>query len=107
MTAGTIELSAGTLAPVIADLAARVGAAEKDIQVLRAIPVIWNNGAMGCPKPDMAYTQALVSGKWVVLEHAGRLYSYHAGQRGSFRLCENARPNPAGQPPQGRYNSDV
>lgn len=105
--AGTIELSASTIAPAIADLARRVGAAEADIRVLRAIPVIWNNGALGCPQPGQSYTQALAPGYWVVLEHQGRLYSYNAGQKAHFRLCETARPDPAGTPPHGRYNTEV
>lgn len=105
--AGTVELPASMLAPAISDLAERLQTSEQSIEVLRAIPVIWNNGAAGCPQPDTHYTQALVPGYWVVLGHGSERYSYHAARNGPLRLCEKARPDPKGLPPHGRYNSSV
>lgn len=106
-TAGTIELPASMVAPAISDLAGRLQASETEIEVLRAVPVIWNNGAVGCPQPDMQYTQALIPGYWVVLGHQSKTYSYHSSRNGPLRLCANARPNPTARPPHGRYNESV
>ncbi|MBT8144331.1 MAG: hypothetical protein KJO55_06500 [Gammaproteobacteria bacterium] len=103
----TIELSKTYVAPAQADLAGRLGVADEQITILHAVPVIWNNGAMGCPKPGMAYTQAEVPGYWAILEYQGKRYSYHASQRGNFSLCENAAIGPARTPPGGRYDSAV
>ena len=107
MAAGTIELPVTVLAPAIADLAARLKADKGDIEVLRALPVIWSDGSLGCPKPDMAYTQSLVPGQWVILGHAGKRYSYHSGRSGRLRLCKTARPTLTGPPPHGHYNDAV
>lgn len=45
-----------------ADLAATLGVPEDEISVTGASAVTWNDGSMGCPQPDMSYTQALVDG---------------------------------------------
>ncbi|HLV90682.1 MAG: hypothetical protein J5I28_01030 [Acidimicrobiales bacterium] len=80
-----------TLATMIeeakADLASRTGVVESAIEVVKAEAVTWPNGALGCPKPGMSYTQALVDGYQVVLMADGRAYDYHAGPDGEPFLC--------------------
>ena len=66
----------------------RTGADREAINVLRDEAVVWRDGSLGCPKPGMMYTQALVEGYWVVLEHDGKTYDYRAGNRGYFVLCD-------------------
>jgi len=105
--AGVVELPMTTIAPAIADLAARIGVVKSAIQVLHAIAVIWNDSSLGCPQPGQSYTQVLVHGFWVVLEHDGERYSYHAGNKGIFRLCTNAPRGPLVMPPGGRRDTDV
>ena len=105
--ANPVQLASSILAPAIADLAARTGAEKSDIIVRRAMPVVWNDGAVGCPEPGLNYTQALVLGYWAVLEYGGRYYSYHAAGQRRFRLCERARVGPDDAPPHGRYNDAV
>ncbi len=107
LPANPVQLASSILAPAIADLAARTGAGTGDIVVRRAMPVVWNDGAVGCPKPGLSYTQALVPGYWAVLEYDGRYYSYHAAGQRQFRLCERARVTPDDAPPHGRYNDAV
>lgn len=107
MKAGTIELPATMIEPAKLDLANRMRVAVADVQVLRAVPVIWNNGAAGCPKPGVDYTQATVAGYWVVLGYRGKRYSYHARQNGPLRLCDLASVDPLGPPPHGKYNDAV
>ena len=104
---GMIELPTLMLTPAVTDLAARLRVDDSDIQVLRATAVIWNNGAVGCPKSGVDYTEALVPGFWVVLGHAGKHYSYHAARKGTLKLCENVLIDPTGAPPHGRLNVDI
>jgi len=95
----TGEVDSNLVANIKQDLISRTGATESDITVIRSEEVIWNDGSLGCPEPGEMYTQALVNGFWVVLEHGGTEYDYRANDRGFFRLCEGfgAPPsNPTG-----------
>lgn len=71
-----------------ADLAATLGVPEDEISVTGASAVTWNDGSMGCPQPDMSYTQALVDGARVTLTHGDTAYTYHQGG-GELFLCEH------------------
>jgi hypothetical protein len=77
-----------------ADLAATLGVPEDEISVTGAAAVTWNDGSMGCPQPDMSYTQALVDGARVTLTHDEVTYTYHQGG-GQLFLCE--------RPAEGSY----
>ncbi len=90
----TGEVPADLLDAIKADLAARQQAGVEAIQVLRAEAVVWRDGSLGCPKPGLMYTQALVDGYWVVLRLNGREWDYRAGDRKHFMLCEGG-----GKPP--------
>lgn len=86
-----------------ADLADRAGAppsqVERELSLLRAEPVVWNDGSLGCPKPGEVYTQALVNGYWIVLGYDGKSWDYRANEKGYFILCEGAgRPPYEGNP---------
>jgi hypothetical protein len=70
-----------------ADLAGRLDVAEEEIAVTSAAVVTWNDGSIGCPQPGMAYTQALVEGSRITLEHDGTTYAYHQGA-GRLFWCE-------------------
>ena len=71
----------------LADAGRRSGAPPDAIQVVSAARVVWRDGSLGCPQPDMAYTQALVPGYRVVLMARGQRLDYHAGLRGEPQLC--------------------
>lgn len=86
---------AALLDRVKADLSGRTGAATAQIEVHRAQPAVWRDGALGCPEPGQHYTQALVEGYWIVLRHDGKTYDYRVGSHGYFKLCAGH-----GQPPQ-------
>jgi hypothetical protein len=66
-------------AQAVADLAARLGVPEADIEVLTVEAVTWPDGSLGCPEEGKMYTQALVDGHRIVLGHDERLYVYHSG----------------------------
>jgi len=61
--------------------------------------VVWADGSLGCPRPGIAYTQALVPGWRLLVRHGGREAVYHASRQGQWLLCTNAQPtvSPAGE----------
>jgi hypothetical protein len=78
-----------TVEKAVNDLASRLDATADEIEVERLEEVTWSDGSLGCPEPGMVYTQALVEGSRVVLEHEGRFYDYHAGADDNPFLCES------------------
>lgn len=74
-----------------ADLAARLGLALDAVAVEGVHAVIWSDGSIGCPRPGMLYTQALVEGALIALRAAGAAYSYHSAEGRPAFLCERPR----------------
>ena len=56
-------------------------------RVVKAEPMTWNDGSLGCPAPGQVYTQALVEGFHVILEVDGREFDYRVGAGSDVRLC--------------------
>jgi len=79
------------VATAIADLAAQVGVAEDAITVREARIVNWGSSAVGCPREDMNYTQAIVPGVLLLLEVNGKIYRYHGGSRSELFHCPDDR----------------
>jgi hypothetical protein len=75
----------------VADLAARTGVAEADIRVVQARNVGWGSGAVGCPREDMNYTQAIVPGILLLLEADGKIYRYHGREGRKPFYCPDDR----------------
>lgn len=75
------------------DLAARFGFGADNISLVSAEEVTWRDGSLGCPLPDMSYTQALVNGRRIVLEAGGAQYNYHSGAgREPFYCAKPSEP---------------
>jgi len=72
---------------VLADASKQTGLDRESLEVLSAVSVTWPDGSLGCPKPGMMYTQALVPGYRVQIRAGERVLDYHASQRGYFVLC--------------------
>ena len=73
-----------------ADLAATLAVGEADIGVAIAETIVWPDGSIGCPEPEMAYTQVQVEGFRIVLTNGGSSYTYHGGgSRPDPFLCRN------------------
>lgn len=72
---------------VLADAASRTGLASETLVVERAEAVTWPDGALGCPKPGVMYTQALVAGYRVVIRAGDERLSYHANRKGYWTYC--------------------
>lgn len=77
---------------VVEDAALRAGADPNEVAITLAEAVTWSDGSLGCPKPGMAYTQALVPGYRVVIEAEDEEMSYHASSSGDFVFCQNPQP---------------
>lgn len=76
------------------DLATRLGLTLDAINVSGATPVNWRSGALGCPKPGMSYTDALVPGIWIVLRVDKTTYRYHGRSGGQPFYCPKDRAEP-------------
>ncbi len=86
MTAPT-GIPATHWAALLGDLANR-GVSTDGLEVVTARAVTWPNGALGCPKPGMAYTQMVTDGYQVVVTVDGKTYDYRYGTTATPRLCE-------------------
>lgn len=75
----------------LADASRHSGDSSPTLEVVSAERVVWRDGSLGCPRPDRAYTQALVPGYRVVVRTRGGLLDYHAGLRGEPSLCPSDR----------------
>ena len=75
----------------VTDLATRTGVTEDAIKIREARAVQWGSGALGCPKPGMNYTQAIVPGVLLLLEVNGTVYHYHGSTGRSLFYCPAER----------------
>ncbi|RMD79992.1 MAG: hypothetical protein D6823_03930 [Chloroflexi bacterium] len=78
------------------DLAQRSGIDVAAIEVTSVGAVTWPDGALGCPRPGMAYIQVLIDGLLILLRVGDQLYPYHSGDNQPPFLCESQmRPRAA------------
>ena len=84
----TGEVPERILDPILGDLMKRTGAERDDIGIVKSESMVWKDGALGCGRPGQEYTDAPVSGYWVILERDGERFDYRANDRGFFFLCE-------------------
>ena len=73
------------------ELAQRLGIEPESITLSGAREVNWRSGALGCPKPGMNYTQALVPGVLIILTVGKEAHSYHAKLGGKPFYCPRER----------------
>lgn len=78
----------------VADLAQRLNVAPETIEVVETRAVIWPDSSLGCPQPDMAYTQVQQDGLLIRLQALGQTYSYHSGGMREPFLCEKGTTAP-------------
>lgn len=63
------------------DLANGLDVPEEALTIVLAERVTWRDGSLGCPEEGTSYTQALVDGYRIEIEHDGQPYHYH-GEEG-------------------------
>ena len=80
-------LLAGVVEEAVTDLGVRLGD-DVLIGVLVAHELTWPDGSLGCPEPDMSYTQALVDGYRIELSVGDEVYNYHGAADQSPFLCK-------------------
>lgn len=79
------------------EAAASAGVDPAEVEVVAAEHVTWSDGALGCPQPDEAYSQALVEGYRIELDVAGETVVYHgADGDGPFRCDDPQEPAETG-----------
>lgn len=76
------------------DAAELTGAPPAAFSVIAAESVTWPDGSIGCPRPGMMYTQALVPGYRIVLKLGDKEYLYHSGLFGRPMHCPADRAQP-------------
>ena len=69
-----------------------LGVASNAPTIVAAEEVTWSDGSLGCPQPNMGYTQALVPGYRVVLEVDGEEFHFHASESDQVILCDDPQP---------------
>jgi hypothetical protein len=82
------------------DLAERMSTPVEQVDLVEFRNVVWPDSSLGCPEPDMAYTQVLRDGYLIRLQVGKQQYNYHGGQGRPPFLCqkpagtENIAPSP-------------
>jgi hypothetical protein len=84
----------------ITDLAQRLSISAAQINFLEVRQVTWPDASMGCPQPDMVYTQVPVEGLLVRLGVGKEMYLYHSSRTGDPFLCESTSPAIPNIPPK-------
>jgi len=81
------------------DLSQRLSIDPASVAVSSSRFVNWRSGALGCPKPGLMYTQALVPGASIFLQAGNQIYAYHAKPGGQPFYCPRERvEQPAMEP---------
>lgn len=73
------------------DAARRTKLERSRLEVVSTERVTWSDGSLGCPQPDMMYTQALVPGYRIRIKAGAEMLDYHSGRRGTPVLCPASR----------------
>jgi hypothetical protein len=58
-------------------LAEQLNLATRRIRLVEVQPVVWDDASLGCPSPNVAYTQVEINGYRIVLRAADQDYFYH------------------------------
>jgi len=69
------------------ELVKRLGNVKIQIHCMQSI--MWNSGALGCPRTGEVYPQVPVEGYQVVLIAGGKTWDYRMSKSGGLVLCEN------------------
>jgi hypothetical protein len=81
------------------DLADQLDVEPDQIELIEAEYVVWPDGSLGCPHPDMMYPQVQQDGVFIRLKVDGQFYNYHGGGKRPLFLCENSTGKPASAAP--------
>lgn len=82
----------------VADLAERLTIDAGRIEVVEVRTIVWPDGSLGCPEPDVAYIQVQREGLLIRLRAGRRVHQYHSGGGRPPFLCEHPEV-PGDSPP--------
>ncbi len=91
----------GQIAEAKRDLAKRLDVPPESVALSGAQQVTWRSGALGCPKPGMNYTEALVPGSVIYLQVDNVTHAYHAKFAGKPFYCPRERVEPPAHGEEG------
>ena len=88
------QAPAGTLADttkamIVADAAAVAGVDPDSVTLVSVKPMTWTDGSLGCPKPGVMYTQAVVPGFRVIVRAGDRKLDYRVGRSDTAKRCDS------------------
>lgn len=100
MSAGVNPVPTRIMQQIVDEVSRESGVERSDLEVVRAEQATWNDGALGCPQPNVEYTQMIVQGYWVIVRAGGEEFDYRVDDRGRFVRCTGAtRRAPIVYPP--------
>ena len=91
----TPQLSRFTEA-IARDLGQQIGVAAEDIRLVSAEPVVWPNGALGCPMEGTDYIEMQIQGLRLTFEADGNLYTFHTDGNSNYVFCRDGEPVSSG-----------
>ena len=74
------------------DLAQRLSIPITQITLVEATEAEWSDSSLGCPQPDMFYTQVITPGYLILLEVNGTQHEYHSNRDIYFIYCVDSKP---------------
>lgn len=80
-------------------LARKLGLTPNEIALFEVRAAEWPDASLGCPQTGLQYAQVLTPGFQILLEAAGKLYTYHTDTHDSVVLCEGRGPGEIYNPP--------
>ncbi|PLS77189.1 MAG: hypothetical protein CYG59_25060 [Chloroflexi bacterium] len=82
-----------------AALAAHLNKTAADLTLVQKEATEWSDGSLGCPRPDMMYTQVIVPGYKLTYSDGTTTYEVHTDETGTQAVwCENGQPQEIPQP---------
>lgn len=87
------EVPTPTVLAAIEDLARRLDVETREIRLIEAGAVVWDDAGLGCPDPGTTYVTVVEPGARIVLNHGERAFDYHAGSDGNPFLCATGDPD--------------
>jgi hypothetical protein len=81
-----------------ADLGERLAIDVEKIAVVETSEVVWPDGSLGCPQPEMRYTLVPVDGLLIRLAVGDQEYAYHSGGGRDPFLCEQTPETQKSEP---------
>jgi hypothetical protein len=73
----------------IDNLSQRLNISAGQISVVEAIPVIWRDASLGCPKPGIDYVRVETPGYSILLQAGDKIYTYHTNETNRIVLCRS------------------